>query len=442
MSKVSDFARNHRKPVILLAVIVVIAIIAGIVFFTRGDTGANENQEISTLKLSRMDIEQIVTATGSLKSIDSRSITTSQTSKITSVNVSEGQIVKGGDTLCTFDTSLLDINIAATQKSLDAAKAQAEESIAQANRMVSDAREQLDYDQKRSDAEVSKAKDALDDAKADPSDSPEAIDAIPSLQAAYDTAVSTRDATIRADNVAIKSAEDALKNQQLMDSSSQLQSQLLTYQKQKEEATIKSPIDGTVTSVNATVDSYAGMESPLFVIEDISKLEVAASVPEYDAAKLATDLNVHIITDALQGVEWSGKIKSISPVASDTSGNFTIIISVTSEIGELKSGMSAKVNIVTGSKENVFAVPYGTLIEKGDGDTVIYAKDTDSGTSSGKASKDEAAIKWREIIVTAGLETDYYVEISGHDLAGGLIINADPEGLNKDAPSESIMDMF
>jgi multidrug efflux pump subunit AcrA (membrane-fusion protein) len=532
MSKATDFVRNHKKAVILLAIVILVAIVIGVVLSGKAAAAGTE-PEISTLKLSRMDIEQIVTATGSVRSVDSRNVTSQQTSKVVSVAVTEGQTVKKGDTLCIFDTSALDLNIAATQKSIDAAKAQSGESAAQAKRMVTDANDQYNYDKERLDREAQEAWDALEtgkeaaakaekdakaaaakaekDAKAAEAkaekDAKEAAakaekdakatganqasaptadatqipsagtsqnpaagatggDPVSALQAAYDAAVATRDATLRADQSAIKNAEDALKNQQLMDSTSQLQNQLDAYLLQKEDAVVKSPIDGAVTAANAKADSMPGMETPLFVIQDLSKLEVSASVPEYDATKLAQGMDVHVLSDALQGQEWNGTILSISPVATDAGGNFTVVISVTSPLEGLKSGMSAKVNVVCENRENVFAVPYGALIEKENGETVIYALDEATGqteagtevetskageseTSGSEASRSEAgsdgadgATETREVVVTAGLETDYYVEISGSGLVEGMTINIDPEGLNKDAPSESIADMF
>jgi hypothetical protein len=96
--------------------------------------------------------------------------------------------------------------------------------------------------------------------------------------------------------------------------------------------------------------------------------------------------------------------------------------------------MTAKVNIICDSRKSIFAVPYGALIEKENGDTVIYAIDEDASTDS--------EVKWREIVVTTGLETDYYIEISSAQLEVGLTVDIDPERLNINAPSDSIMDMF
>jgi RND family efflux transporter MFP subunit len=427
MSKVSRFAKGHKKLIIVLAVIVVIIIAISVLAALGRSALQNLSREaVGVQELTRMDIEQIVTATGTVKSLDSRSVTVPQTSssKIISVHVAEGQTVELGETLCVLDTKTLDQNIAATRKSIETAELQKGENVAQAQRRLDAARNQYSYDEKRLNAEVQKAKEALDAAKLNPT--PPAI--VPNAQAAYDAAVQTRDATLRADNTAIQSASDALTSQQIMDTTSQLQNQLNTSLQQKADATIKAPIGGTVTKVNAKADSYPGMDGPLFVIENLYELEVSALVPEFDASLLEVGLGVHIKTDAIQNAEWLGVIRSISPVATDSSGNFTVTISVTSDIGELKSGMSAKLNIVTGSRKAVFAVPYGALGETADGKSVIYVPDTRT-----KEGGQTETIR-REIPVELGLETDYYVEISGSELKEGLVYLTDPEGTTTDTP--------
>ncbi|MDR0852187.1 MAG: efflux RND transporter periplasmic adaptor subunit [Clostridiales Family XIII bacterium] len=432
MRKVSSFIKGHKKIVIALAVVVVIIIAVSVLSALGRSALQSLTQEVSVQELTIMDIEQIVTATGTVKGIDSRSVSVPQTnaSKIVSVNVVVGQIVEQGEILCVLDTKTLDQNIAATQKSIETANLQKGENVVQAQRRLDAARNQYSYDENRLNAEIQKAKIALDAAN-DLTTPPAILPGVPTPQAAYDTAVQTRDATLRADNTAIQNASDALTSQQITDTTSQLQNQLNTYLQQKADAIIKAPIGGTVTTVNAKPDSYPGMEGPLFVIENLYQLEVTALVPEFDASLLRTGLGVHIKTDAIQNAEWLGLIKSISPVATDSSGNFTVTISVTSAIEALKSGMSAKLNIVTDSRKGVFAVPYGALGETADGKSVIYVPDT-LAAAGGKPGQTETIR--REIPVELGLETDYYVEISGPALKEGLLYLTDPEGLTTDSP--------
>jgi multidrug efflux pump subunit AcrA (membrane-fusion protein) len=185
----------------------------------------------------------------------------------------------------------------------------------------------------------------------------------------------------------------------------------------------------------------------MFTIENLAELEITSVVPEYDAALLKPGLAVNILTDAIQDAEWSGTIHRISPVAVDENGNFKVTVSVTSPVGDLKSGMSAKLNIICDSREGVFAVPYGALGENGGGDAVIYtladAKPPGGAEETSDGTERNAGAAWTrvEIPVTTGLETDYYIEISGSGLEEGLPVLTDPEGLNTDVPEASPLGM-
>jgi multidrug efflux pump subunit AcrA (membrane-fusion protein) len=131
-------------------------------------------------------------------------------------------------------------------------------------------------------------------------------------------------------------------------------------------------------------------------------------------------------------------VKSISPKATDTNNNFSVVVRVTSPVGKLAIGMSAKINIVTQEKTNVFAVPYDAVTTNDEGKTVVYAlkEDAASAPTAGEAGTPPAAMG-TEIEVETGMETDYYIEISGKGLEEGILIFADPEGKNVSTGSDN-----
>ena len=76
--------------------------------------------------------------------------------------------------------------------------------------------------------------------------------------------------------------------------------------------------------------------------------------------------------------------------------------------------MTARCSIILEEAEDVYAVPYDAIHVNKDGTSVIYAEDT----GQGKKPKKKAGK--REIEVTKGMESDYYVEIRGDGLSEGL----------------------
>ncbi len=207
------------------------------------------------------------------------------------------------------------------------------------------------------------------------------------------------------------------------------QAELKRIDKQINDATITAPISGTVTAVYAEEGSSgAGL---LFVVEDIDHLKISTKIKEYDISNVEVGMKTVIKADATGDDEYAGTIASIDPVAvkgvdgNTAAGNnveFASEITVDSAETRLKVGMNARINIVTSEKTGVYGVPYDAVVTKPDGSTVIYiAVDGETGAVA------------KEIPVTMGMETDFYVEISGAALEDGMNVITSPMGLSDGA---------
>lgn len=79
--------------------------------------------------------------------------------------------------------------------------------------------------------------------------------------------------------------------------------------------------------------------------------------------------------------------------------------------------MNAKLTIVLESRPATFAVPYDAITTDAAGQTIVIALREDGVTRY-------------EVPVSVGMETDYFVEISGPEVQPGLVVLNDPEGKN------------
>lgn len=70
-----------------------------------------------------------------------------------------------------------------------------------------------------------------------------------------------------------------------------------------------------MTEIGATVGSI--VNGSVAVIQDTETLQLAVTIPEYDIADVAVDMEVRITTDATDG-EIAGTLSQISPVAGKT----------------------------------------------------------------------------------------------------------------------------
>lgn len=196
-----------------------------------------------------------------------------------------------------------------------------------------------------------------------------------------------------------------------LNNSSTSSSELEDLYEQLEDCTLTAKSSGKVTSLNATVGSK--VNGSVATIQNTNSLKIVVSVDEYDIQKIKVGLTARITSDAVDE-ELTGIVSQISPVATagsqGTSSGFQVEIDVTSSNSSLLIGMSAKVEILISSVNDVFTVPLDAIEKKEDGTSIIYVRN-DTG-------------EFIETAVTVGEKTDYYTEISGSNLSEGMVVRA------------------
>ena len=126
---------------------------------------------------------------------------------------------------------------------------------------------------------------------------------------------------------------------------------------------IYSPIDGVVISRNVDVGQTvaASLQAPvLFTIaNDLTQMQVKASVDEADIGKLSDEANVQFTVDAYPNDVFRGKISEIrlEPQTVQNVVTYSVIIGVANPEMKLRPGMTANLTITVDSKNNVLAVP-------------------------------------------------------------------------------------
>lgn len=243
-----------------------------------------------------------------------------------------------------------------------------------------------------------------------------------------------REASNNAIQQQIDSLKDSLVGSQIAAQSTQ--SQEIAIQKMQntlEDATITAPVSGVVTAVYAKVGEPGN--GLLFVVEDTQSLKINTKIKEYDVANIREGMSVVIKSDATGDQEISGTVTYIAPAAvkteagnTQTSGNdsnveFEAEVQVNDPNCGLRIGMNTRLTVLLEEKQDVFGVPYDAVVEKADGSTVVYAAVEQQ--NSGKNSSYVVT----EIPVTTGLETDFYIEISGGEVTPGMAVISNPQSV-------------
>lgn len=130
---------------------------------------------------------------------------------------------------------------------------------------------------------------------------------------------------------------------------------------------IYAPIDGIVVERNVDVGQTvaASLSAPqLFLIaNDLSRMQILASVDESDIGIIKEGQPVRFSVQAHQNETFTGTVKQVrlQSTTQENVVNYTVVIEVENPNGKLLPGMTATVDFLTGSATDVLMVPNAAL---------------------------------------------------------------------------------
>ncbi len=134
-----------------------------------------------------------------------------------------------------------------------------------------------------------------------------------------------------------------------------------------DQATLTAPFDGVVTAVNVVSgQTISGSSNPI-TFADLSSLQVTTNVSELDRSRIKVGQDVDMTLDAVPGVTLKGKVASISPAGVLQQGvvNYPVTINLSNPDPAVAAGMTANMNIIVDSKDNVLLVPNRAIRTQG-----------------------------------------------------------------------------
>lgn len=340
------------------------------------------------------DVKPVVSATGKVVPGRYSRLSVTMPGVVEQILVAEGDQVEQGDVLLRLKgeedlnaaITAAKLEVAAAQKALDdlyknaeTAKTQALEAIALYEKVVRDARYQLDnftppqaqakmttsealeWAKQRLDAAYAAflpykyypendatrkdRKEDYDDAQADYNA------AVKRLQ--YETELAVAQANLQKALDDYATWKDGPDPEELAVAQARLENAhaaLSAAQAKLEDLELRAPFAGTISEVNVRLGEWINPGMPVMVIADLADLHIETTdLNEIDAARVKVGNSVIVTFDALPGVEVRGVVKSIAPKASEGSGvNYTVVV-ISDELPELlRWGMTAFVDIEVG----------------------------------------------------------------------------------------------
>jgi HlyD family secretion protein len=314
----------------LIPVVILLALVGGWIYFRAGGDGAPAYRFAT---VERGDLEATVSATGTLEAVTTVQVGTQVSGQVSAILVDFNDEVKKGQLLARIDPTLQQQAVQEAQAGLQRSQAQF-------------AAAKLEYDRNKqlADQRIITASEFT------------------AIESSYEVAR----ANLTSAQIAVQRAR-----------------QNLAY------TSIYSPIDGIVVERNVDVGQTvaASLSAPqLFLIaNDLSRMQILASVDESDIGLIEERQPVRFTVQAYPNERFSGRVQQVRLQSTTTENvvNYTAVVDVDNPDGKLLPGMTATVDFLTGSAENVLTVPNAALRFRATEAMIAEVRDRQPAVASG-----------------------------------------------------------
>lgn len=412
-----------KKKWIIWALLAIVAVGGFFGYRAIQNRAAAAAQNYQTVSARAGKLTAIVGATGTVRANQTTVMSWQTSGRIESIVVEVGDAVQAGGELARLLKSslaqsviLAEADLVTAQRNLETAKsseltrAQAQLTLAQARLALTDAQKERDSKQyaRVSDATIDvaranlllaqdrleKAQDAFDQVDHLEETNPiyaNALSALGSAQQNYDRAEANLNYLLGGpdlEEVSEAAAKLLLAEARLADAEREwerlkdgvdpqdiaaAQARVDAIQATINMARLEAPFSGTVTEIRSMVGDQVSPGSVSFRIDDLSHLLVDVDVPEVDINTIKVGQNATLTFDALQDLEYSGKVTKVARVGSELQGmvNFTVTIELQDADENVRPGMTAAVNMIVNEIEDTLLVP-NRAVRLLDGERVVY----------------------------------------------------------------------
>jgi HlyD family secretion protein len=334
-----------RKKKILIGVGVVV--ILGAIAFANFKFKRTEGVSVNTEAIKKRNLEAIVSASGKIQPKRSVNISADTMGRVTNLAVNEGDRITKGQFLLQIDPRNLASAFNQTEASLAASRSQME---------------QMRVSSESAKASLKQAQDNFN-----------------RQQQLWKGGLTTKEA--------LDSAESTLKMRQAEANAADRQIETQRMRVQQEQASlenakynlskvrIESPITGIVTRRNieegetVVVGTMNNAGTVLLTIADMSVIEAEVEVDETDIPSVKLGQTAKITIDAMTGKTFTGKVTEIgnspiqasgstgAPTSASQATNFKVVVTLDTEIAEVRPGFTCTAEITTATRKDVVSVP-------------------------------------------------------------------------------------
>ena len=289
-----------------------------------GERDAATNYQFSAVQ--RGDIEDVVTATGTLQPRDYVDVGAQVSGQLRKIHVEVGDTVEAGQLLAEIDPTVYRARVDASRAQLRNLRAQLQDREAQL------ALAQIQLRRQRAlMAEDATTKESLQTAEASAKSAAAQLDALRAQ-------IEQIESTLRADEANLQYAR------------------------------ILSPMAGTVVSISARQGQTlnTNQQAPVVMrIADLSTMTVQTQVSEADIGRVKLGMEAYFTTLGGSGKRWHGKLEKVEPTPTVTNNVvlYNALFDVLNPDGRLMTQMTAQVFFVVAQAKDALLIPMAALAQ-------------------------------------------------------------------------------
>jgi HlyD family secretion protein len=365
----------------LVSIVLVAALVgAGVWGYLYAQSGGSAPKYRLAL-VERGALASAVSSTGNLNAVITVQVGSQVSGQIKELFADFNSPVRRGQLIARIDPEIFEAKVNQAKADLESARASVINQQAQIERARADVQNaRAAYAEGR--AQTAKAQVAVVDSQRDRDRKSELFGRdliakadMDTSQAASDSAVAQLDSARAREQALAAAIESAVAQLRVTEAALQAaQAQVLQKQAALQQAQvdlknteIRAPVDGVVVSraVDVGQTVAASLQAPtLFTIaQDLTKMQVEASVDEADIGRVQLDHSATFTVDAFPGATFTGRVVQIRKAAQVVQNvvTYTVVIAVGNPDGRLLPGMTANVKTVVDEKPSVLKVSNAAL---------------------------------------------------------------------------------
>ena len=360
LKRLVEVIKKRKTPVALIVLVVAVAIVIA-AFWGRNASAS----DYITARVERGNVEVNVSATGTVQAVTTVQVGSQVSGTVSWLGADFNSQVKKGQIVARLDPAVFQAqvdNSRANVVNAEAAVSAAETDINNQKANVQAAKANQEVTRVQRDDAIALVKRYEELRAVISGRDIEAAKAQAGAAAArYEQAVAQVGQTVAA------SAQARAKLDQAKASVTQARAQLQQSQLNLDHSIISSPIDGVVVSRNVDVGQTvaASLQAPtLFTIaNDLTKMQVLASVDEADVGQIRQGIKANFAVDAYPGETFSGEISQVRLNAQTLQNvvTYSAVIDVANPDMKLRPGMTANITVPVARKDGVLTVPNAAL---------------------------------------------------------------------------------